>query len=564
MFGPEFLTFCEEKPKPCDSALAVRSVSGHRQTADDCAHDSLEILIKTAPNLYTLKKRVAYLIAFKEYFVAKFKKRAEFKKPILNASYLDRALLEAVRYVQFLSFGDAIRLLREDSPDKFDQMLKKLYSKANGADQMRKINELKALRNLRPCVDTDMMLQVEERLENAEPPIDTKHPFILPSRHALTRLIILNEHSQAGHAGPAYTLMLSRQRFWIIFGIGSVKHYIAECGECALRKAKPIRQLMADLPSFRVTIANKPFQICGTDFLGPILYRQKCSECKAWGLLLTCISTCCLHVKIVTGLDLNNFLLAFSCFTNLRGKVDTIFSDSASTFCAAANVLPELLDSTEFANSVRQKGINWVKIPLYAPSQGGVWESMVKLSKNALLQVMGRARRKPTLIERQTFASDAVRIANDRPLTTPSDQPNDLEPITSSCFLGQHLAPNNPLRTFHDKGDLRNDYSYNATLAHKFWLSWVKEYLTNLQGCKKWRTCKENLYPGQLVLVGDSVDFAQRGTYRLRRIHAVHPQILIGKELVRRATVAVLAGASVGGPAKVEYILRDISKIAPA
>ena len=82
---------------------------------------------------------------------------------MLNALYLDRALMEAVRYVQFLSFGAAIRLLREDSPDNFDQMLKKLYSNDNGADQMRKINELKTLRNLRPCVDTDMMLRVEGR-----------------------------------------------------------------------------------------------------------------------------------------------------------------------------------------------------------------------------------------------------------------------------------------------------------------------------------------------------------------------------------------------------------------
>ena len=110
LFGLEFLTLCEEKPKPCDSALAVRSVSGLRQTADDCAQDSLENITETAPILYTSKKRVGYLIAFKEYFVAKFKKRTEFKIPILNASYLDRALMEAVRYVQFLSFGATIRL----------------------------------------------------------------------------------------------------------------------------------------------------------------------------------------------------------------------------------------------------------------------------------------------------------------------------------------------------------------------------------------------------------------------------------------------------------------------
>ena len=175
---------------------------------------------------------------------------------------------------------------------------------------------------------------------------------------------------------------------------------------------------------------------------------------------------------------------------------------------------------------------------------------------------MGRTRRKPTLIELQTFASDAVRILNDCPLTTLSDQPNDLEPITPSCFFWEHLPPNNPLGTFHDKGDLRNDYTYNATLAHKVWLSWVKEYLINLRGRKQWRTSKENFYPGQLVLVGDSVDIAHRGTYRLGRIHAVHPKIRNGKELVRRATVAALAGAAAGGSGKVEYILRDISKIA--
>ena len=83
--------------------------------------------------------------------------------------------------------------------------------------------------------------------------------------------------------GPLYTLMQTRQQFWIIFGNGSVKHYIAGCGECALQRAKPVRQILSDLPSFRVTRANKPFQICGTDFLGPIMYRQGRSDCKDRG-----------------------------------------------------------------------------------------------------------------------------------------------------------------------------------------------------------------------------------------------------------------------------------------
>ena len=189
--------------------------------------------------------------------------------------------------------------------------------------------------------------------------------------------MVLSEHINAGHAGPSYTLMKIRQRFWLIHGVSSVKHYLAECGKCALIKAKPIRQLMADLPACRLTACNKPFKFSGMDYVGPLRYRQSRSECKASGLLFTCMSTRCIHVKLVTSLDLKSFLMAFSRFTNLRGSVDTIFSDNGSTLIAASNQLSELLGSTEFHNGLRKRNINWVRIPPYAPSQGGSWESLV-------------------------------------------------------------------------------------------------------------------------------------------------------------------------------------------
>ena len=97
--------------------------------------------------------------------------------------------------------------------------------------------------------------------------------------------------------------------------------------------------------------------------------------------------------------------------------------------------------------------------------------------------LMLNSRRRPSLIELQTFVSDSVRIVNDRSLTTLSDQPNDLSPITPSSFWGQQLSPNTPLCGLHDQGDLRKDYLlYMATLAHRFWLGWMKSYLPTLQG----------------------------------------------------------------------------------
>ena len=138
-------------------------------------------------------------------------------------------------------------------------------------------------------------------------------------------------------------------------------------------------------------------------------------------------------------------MLAFSRFIDLRGIVETIYSENGSTFCAAAKVLPKILCSVECNNSLRKQGINWIKIPPYAPSQGGALESKVKLFKTTLYKVMDNARRLPTLIEFQTFTVEAVRIVNDRPLTTPSDQPKDLLLITPSCVLGQKLASCTPL-----------------------------------------------------------------------------------------------------------------------
>ena len=150
---------------------------------------------------------------------------------------------------------------------------------------------------------------------------------------------------------------------------------------------------------------------------------------------------------------------------------------------------------------------------------------------------MNEIRRKPSLIELQTFMSDAVRIVNDRPLTTVSDKSNNLAPLCPSSFLGQQLAPYMPVGTFHDRGDLRRDYLYNATLAHRFWESWSKGYLPTLQKRGKWRISRENLSPGQLVLVGDADDFSKRGSFRLSRIHCIYPEFWHGKEYVRRATM---------------------------
>ena len=83
----------------------------------------LDRLIASSPDLYTLKKRVGYLIAFKHYLMTKNKGIA-FSKPTLDATFLDMALMNIVKYVQSNLFGDVVDLLKSDTPDAFESFLK--------------------------------------------------------------------------------------------------------------------------------------------------------------------------------------------------------------------------------------------------------------------------------------------------------------------------------------------------------------------------------------------------------------------------------------------------------
>ena len=137
--------------------------------------------------------------------------------------------------------------------------MKRFSDRATSAEEISRIAELKSLRNLRLCVDANSMLRIDGRQENTGLPLDTRHPLILPGKHALTKLIVLREHVKAGHTGPSYTLMQTRQQFWIIQGMSSVKSILSKGSKFARRKATPIRQLMADLPACLVTATYKLF-----------------------------------------------------------------------------------------------------------------------------------------------------------------------------------------------------------------------------------------------------------------------------------------------------------------
>ena len=258
---------------------------------------------------------MAYLLSFLDYIRSKVQK-SKYAPLKLDASCLNRALEKIVIFVQRRIYGKFIESLSEKSPDAFEII--KCLEKKIAPEISKRVKEIRSLKKFWPCLDDKGALRIEGRLSSSpDIAFDAKHPLILPSRHSLTKLVILWYHHLNCHSGVQHTLLSTRQKFWIANGNASVRKYINECGVCMIKKAQPVRQLMSDLPQSRITANKKPFFNCGLDYFGPMTFVEGRSHRKAWGLLFTCMSSRAVHVKLVTSLTVSEFILAFTRFTDL-------------------------------------------------------------------------------------------------------------------------------------------------------------------------------------------------------------------------------------------------------
>ena len=144
-----------------------------------------------------------------------------------------------------------------------------------------------------------------------------------------------------------------------------------------------------------------------------------------------------------------------------------------------------------------------------------------------------------------------------------SDDPRDFTGITPASLLTPYLDPHVAVGQPHDRDMLRRDYRFNLSLSQQFWEKWIAFYLPWLQGRKKWLKVSENLKPGQLVVMGSLEDISKRERYKLGRIEEVILQIRNGKPIVRRAKVAVTKVNETTREVIIEYVLRDVSRLAP-
>ena len=132
------------------------------------------------------------------------------------------------------------------------------------------------------------------------------------------------------------------------------------------------------------------------------------------------------------GLDIDSFMKAFYRMANRRGLPEEMLSDNGKNFLAANREFHEMagkmVKDPKLLSQMATKGIKWSFSPPCALHFGGVFETMIKAAKRAIMAILSRA--DVTDEELLTAFTGAEALINSRPLTYQSAHPNDILPIT--------------------------------------------------------------------------------------------------------------------------------------
>ena len=330
-------------------------------------------------------------------------------------------------------------------------------------------------KNLQVFSDSQGVLRVGGRIDNAPLSYETKYPVLLPRGHHLSRLIVTKSHETVKHNGIRETLTELRSEYWISKGRQLIKSILSKCVTCKELIGKPYDTPCAPpLPPYRVS-EDAAFSQIGIDFAGPLfvrdIYNNDNQSSKCYIALFSCASTRAIHLELVPDLRGSTFIRALKRFISRRGIPARILSDNGKTFIDCA--------VQKFVNS---KGIVWrFNIPK-ASWWGGIFEIMVKLTKRCLRKTLKNALL--TYEELETVLIETEAILNSRPLTFVYEDVTQT-PLTPSCLVtGRRLLDKHEITRNNadsDKTTLTRRAKYLETLLGRFFTQWKKEYLTSLR-----------------------------------------------------------------------------------
>lgn len=468
-------------------------------------------LLEKFSSFERLQRVMGYVLRF----IRKSQKyTGEYNTIQLSVKELHQATQKLVKLSQAIDFQEEIKDLLKD----------------------KQVSAKSKLLSLTPFLDNEGIVRVGGRLQHSNLSEDQKHPMIMSSSSNLTKLIINFYHIKNLHAGPRALLSTVRQHFWPLKGKNLATQCVHQCIRCYRSKPVIRHQIMGDLPKHRIE-PLRAFLNTGIDFCGPIFVRRGVrgqSHVKAYIAVFVCFATKAVHLELVGDLTTDSFLAALKRFISRRGRCANIYSDNATNFTGANRELSELQElfaseqhNNKVYSTMANEQIKWHFIPARSPHFGGLWEAAVKSAKHHLKRILDSTFL--TYEEYTTVLAQVEAVLNSRPLTSLSNDPNDLSVLTPGHFLigeSMNCIPEpdyTPLMI-----NRLSRWQRVQQIQQQFWQRWQTEYLTELQQRSKWKKKEPEIIIGSLVLLKD--DNLPPLKWAMGRVICLHP----GKDNINR------------------------------
>ncbi|XP_035860336.1 uncharacterized protein LOC118495618 [Sander lucioperca] len=369
------------------------------------------------------------------------------------------------------------------------------------------------LHKLRPVIDSEGLLRIGGRIDQAQLERCEAHPIIIPNRNHVATLLVRHYHECVKHQGRHFTEGAIRASgLWMVGGKRLISSCIHRCVTCKKLRGKMEQQQMSDLPIERLQL-DPPFSYVGLDVFGPweVITRTRGGQArdKRWAVIFTCMSTRAIHIEVIETMTFSSFINALRRFFSIRGHAKQLRSDCGTNFVGASKELKMNAQGpcdSSIKDYLLQQRCTWVFNPPHSSHMVGTWERMIGVARrilDSMLLQVGPLKLTHEVLS--TFMAEVCAIVNARPLIPVSTNPEAPLILTPSMLLTQKTGVSLSPASNFSKGDLlKNQWKRVQALAETFWARWRREYLSTLQCRQKWQSQKPNLKEGDVILMEDS------------------------------------------------------------
>ena len=422
---------------------------------------------KKYSSLTQLLRISAYVLRFIRNLRAKLSGNANQVVQELSATEVKQAEWYWIKTIQANSFEDEIKFLTKKS----------------------QLSPPPRVKQFGLYLDDVGILRCKGRMNNADLPITSKNPVLLPSKNDFVNLMIKDVHYRIKHSGVRDTLTTLRESYWILRGREATKRIIKQCIICRKFHGVPFKpQPTPDLPDMRVADAP-PFTFTVLDFTWP-LYITSSKEgqsneiAQTYICLYTCASTRAIHLELLRDLSVKSFLQSFRRFASRRGLPSTLLSHNAKTFKAGCKEVKTIVRSHEVQRYLSSNRVTWKFIVERAPWWGGFWERLIQSVKKCLKKTVGRT--SLDYDELNTVLVETESIINSRPLTYIYGNDQSVShPLTPSHLINGRqitLLPNDEhFEIISTHKTLTRRQQHHKRLLEQFAKQWRHEYLLSLR-----------------------------------------------------------------------------------